>query len=127
VEFSTLLPSRGEGEGVGQAVTGIISQRWSGATLHVNGSLGLTRVHNRGAAGGIIIEGPDRWPVRPVAEVTIEHGDDTATTGLVGAIWNVRDRLAVDVGLRASRSAEGLSRKIRGGLTFSFGIRSFKT
>lgn len=126
IEVSTLLPTAGVDDGVGQAVSGIVSQRWSGATLHVNGTIALTRSHRFGAAAGLIAEGPQRWAVRPVAELLMEHEDETVVSGLVGAIWDVRDHLAVDVGWRANANGPA-GHELRAGLTFSFGLRATRT
>jgi hypothetical protein len=123
VEISTLLPDAGAEDGVGQAVTGIVSQRWAAATLHVNGAVALTRAHSFGAAGGLIVEGPDRWVVRPVAELLMEHEDETAVSGLVGAIWDVRDHLSLDVGWRQNVNGSA-GHELRAGMTLSFGFRS---
>jgi hypothetical protein len=43
-------------------------------------------------------------------------------SALVGAIWQVRDNLAVDLGLRAGRVNDHALGEIRGGLTFSFAV-----
>ncbi|HET9830598.1 MAG TPA: hypothetical protein VFP91_02765 [Vicinamibacterales bacterium] len=122
VEISTLLPA-GTGErGIGQAFTGIVSQRWLGATLHVNGTLALTRAHEFGAAGGLIIEGPARWTVRPVGELVIERATDTDISALIGAIWDVHEHLSIDTGWR-TRARGSVSHEFRAGMTFSFDMR----
>ena len=63
-----------------------------------------------------------RWPVRPVAEFFYER--DTAgvstTSGLVGAIWQWRDNLSFDVGLRRARTGNVNVNEVRAGLTWSF-------
>src|SRR3954470_21675345 len=98
VEISTLLPAGGDEHGIGQAFTGIVSKRWPGLTLHVNGTVAVTRSHEFGAAGGLIIEGPSRWSIHPVGEVVIERETDARVSALLGAIWDVRDHLSVDAG-----------------------------
>ena len=119
VEISTLLPAGGGERDVGQAFTGIVSQRWSGLTLHVNGTVAVTRSHEFGAAGGLIVEGPSRWSVRPVGELVVEREIDTTVFALVGAIWDVREHVSVDAGWR-TRARGAMSHEFRAGMTFSF-------
>jgi hypothetical protein len=121
IELSTLLPAGGQESGVGQAVTGIISQRWAAATLHVNGTVALTRAHDAGSAVGVILEGPARWAVRPVAEVLVQREEDTTVSSLVGAIWDVREHLSVDAAWRSATTG-ATSHEIRAGMTFSFEV-----
>ena len=122
VEISTLLPAGGDERGVGQAITGIVSQRWSEVTVHLNGTLAVTRSHDLGAALGMIIEGPAQWTVRPVGELTFERETDANIAALVGAIWNVREHLSVDLGWR-TRTRGPVSHEFRAGMTFSFEMR----
>jgi hypothetical protein len=62
--------------------------------------------------------------VRPVAEVVYDRafGEIETKSALVGAIWQVRDNLAVDLGLRAGRVNDHALGEIPGGLTFSFAV-----
>src|SRR5207249_2061629 len=73
-----------------------------------------------------ILEGPHDWPVRPVAEIVYERefGRAEIKSALVGAIWQIRDDLAVDVGLRGGRINDHTLAGIRAGLTFSFVVAS---
>ncbi len=50
-----------------------MSERSEAATLHVDGAVSLTRAGNADVFGGVIVEGPYRWPVRPVAELLVDH------------------------------------------------------
>jgi hypothetical protein len=125
VELSTLLPARGDEHGVGQAVTGIVSQRWAAATLHINATVALTRSHDAGSALGVILEGPARWAVRPVGEVLFDREGDTTVSSLVGAIWDVREHLSVD-GAWRSATTGAASREFRAGMTFSFEVRKVR-
>lgn len=129
IEISTLLPSGGDGDnerGVGQAITGIVSQRWAAATLHVNGTVALARSHDFASAVGVILEGPAGWAVRPVSELVVEREDDTTISGLIGAIWEVREHVAVDAGWRTDLRGTP-SHEFRAGVTFSFGLRRVGT
>jgi len=49
-----------------------------------------------------ILEGPSQWKVRPVVEIFYEEefGQLHTISGLIGAIWQVRDDLAIDIGFR---------------------------
>jgi hypothetical protein len=69
-----------------------------------------------------IIEGPNKWKVRPVFEI---YSDSVVTqsqtfSGLVGAIWQVNDKLSFDAALRyASVDGRPVS-ELRVGMTFGF-------
>jgi hypothetical protein len=118
LEVGLLLPGIGIDSGVGASIAGLLSQRWPEMTMHVNGSLELTHEHHVGGGGGVILEGPWRWTVRPVAEFLVEQDQELTLSGLVGAIWNVRDNLSVDVGWLVA-VAEGDSQKeFRAGFTW---------
>jgi hypothetical protein len=122
-ESGLLLPTIGAERGVGTSLAGILSQRWSAVTLHVNGALVVSHDHTVGGSAGAILEGPSRWKVRPVAEVNVEDQDGRAAAGLVGAIWQVRDGLSLDVGGRLERSGGATVREIRAGFTWGFPVR----
>ncbi len=121
-EFGLLLPGIRAEHGTGVSVAGIVSQRWEWVTFHLNGAAAVTRQQHADLFLGVIGEGPHDWPVRPVAELFYERdfGRLETTSGLVGAIWQVHDALAVDVGLRGARVNDHTSGEIRAGLTFSF-------
>ena len=69
-----------------------------------------------------IIEGPSKWKVRPVFEI---YSDSVVTqsqtfSGLVGAIWQVNDKLSFDAAVRyASVDGRPVS-ELRVGMTFGF-------
>jgi hypothetical protein len=60
--------------------------------------------------------------VRPVAEAYIEREFSVATTRslLVGAIWQLKEDLAFDFGLRAARDGHDNVREVRAGLSWAF-------
>jgi len=124
-EISLLLPDVHGDKGTGASVTGIVSRRSELATAHFNAELLWTRQHEPGAFLGVILEGPYAWAVRPVAEIFGEQASGTprTTSGLVGAIWRVRDDLSFDIGVRRARSAGETVRELRIGLTWAFGLR----
>jgi len=124
-EFGLLLPGINDEPGVGGSVAGIVSQQWPWATVHVNAVAAITRQQHGDVFVGAIVEGPREWPVRPVAEVFHERdfGRLTTTSGLIGAIWQVREALSFDAGLRRARVNDRTLDEVRAGLTFSFQLR----
>jgi hypothetical protein len=123
-EFGVLLPdSRGD-SGLGASLAGIVSQRWGWGAVHLNGQAELTRDHRADLFIGAIFEGPAKWTVRPVGEVFYERefGKAETVSGLVGLIWQVREDLAFDAGIRhAVTNGHGLN-EVRAGVTFSFDV-----
>ena len=93
-------------------------------TVHVNGALLVTHEHTLGAVAGAIVEGPFRWPVRPVAEVTWSTRTAEPYPASVGAIWQVRDSLSLDVGWRVARADGATLRELRAGFTWAFPLKS---
>jgi hypothetical protein len=124
-EFGVLLPDSIGNSGFGASVAGIISQRWDWGTAHLNIAGALTRDQHADVFTGIILEGPSKWVVRPVAEFFYEEefGQTRTFSALVGAIWQVKDNLSFDVGFRhAIVNGAGVN-EIRAGLTFGFPLR----
>jgi hypothetical protein len=126
IELAALLPTVNGPPGVGAEGTLIVSQRWPDLTVHVNGALAWTRAHEPGAFGGVILEGHDAWPLRPVAEVFVEaeRGAPTAISGLVGAIWRAREALSFDAAVRRARAGDVQTTELRLGLTWAFHVGS---
>jgi hypothetical protein len=123
-ELGALLPTVNGASGVGAEWTFIASQRWPDLTIHVNGAAAWTRAHEPGAFGGVIVEGHDAWTVRPVSEVFVEgeRGVRPTVSGLVGAIWRVRDALSLDAAVRFARDGGVATTELRLGLTWGFRI-----
>lgn len=120
LEMSLLLPGIGTDPGMGASVVGIVSQRWSALTVHANGALIVTHEHTLGGSASGIVEGPSRWAIRPVAEVVVEQQGGQTVSGLVGAIWQLRDQLSLDAGWRVARTAGTTAREFRAGFTWAF-------
>ena len=116
------VPSRGE-RGAGFSASVVVSHEVSQAMLHVNFELSRTRDQEFGRFISAIAEGPESWPVRPVAEVTWERaGDATAERGILGGvIWQTRAGMALDLGLRTARSDEH-SIEVRSGFTWKLQV-----
>lgn len=119
-EFGVLLPDSTGENGFGASIAGIVSQRWDWGAVHFNTAAALTREHRADLFVGTIVEGPAKWTVRPVAEVFYEEefGQAHTVSGLIGAIWQVHENLAVDVGLRYALVNGRPLEEIRAGVTF---------
>jgi hypothetical protein len=123
MEFGPLLPPSG-GSGVGLSWTGIVSQRWDWGTVHFNTATNLTPDQHGELFLDTIIEGPSKWKVRPVFEFYSDSVVNQSQTfsALIGAIWQVRDNLAFDVGVRYALVDRQPVTELRAGLTFGFPV-----
>src|SRR5262249_40476905 len=121
-EFGVLLPDSNGDNHFGATIDVIVSQRWDWGTVHLNNAAELTRDQRAGAFTDLIIEGPSKWLVRPVAEFFYEEEFGRAHTlsGLVGAIWQVNDKLSFDVGFRHATVNGSNVNELRAGLTVGF-------
>jgi hypothetical protein len=128
-EFGPLLPGINTDPGLGFSWAGIVSQRWDWGTAHFNVEANLTRDQHGEAFLDVILEGPSKWKVRPVAEVFYDKvWTQTETrSALVGAIWQVRDDLSFDAAYRYALVSGRPVNEIRAGLTFAFKAESDKT
>lgn len=124
-EFAVLLPEVNGTHGAGAAAAAIMSQRWPWGSLHFNAEATLTRDQTAEIFIGGIAEGPSDWKVRPVAEVLYEReiGRSEKISGLIGAIWQLKDNLAIDLGIRHANTATQTENEVRLGLTLSFALR----
>ena len=124
-EFGFLPPdiSTTDPSSMGGTAAIIVSQRWPALTVHFNAAAALTRQQNADIAFSVIVEGPNDWTLRPVAEVLYERDFGGIETGsaLIGAIWRVRENISFDVGLRGGRVNDQPLREVRAGMTFAFG------
>ena len=120
VEFGPLLPGVSADSGFGASFGTIVSQRWDWGTVHANVVTELTRDHHADVFLGAIIEGPFKWKVRPVAEFFYEEeiGQSRTLSGLVGAIWQVKDNLSFDMGYRHAVVNGHPVDEFRAGMTF---------
>jgi hypothetical protein len=123
-EFSVLLPGTPDDHGTGIELDAIVSQRWGRVTTHLNLAAAFTRDQQFDYFLDTIIEGPYDWPVRPVCEFFYQQevGQFAEGSGLIGAIWQVNDKVAVDFGLRGARINDHTAGEIRAGVTFAFGV-----
>jgi hypothetical protein len=121
-EFGPLLPGINAESGVGFSWAGIVSQRWDWGTVHFNVETNLTRDHKAEAFGGVILEGPHDWKVRPVLETFYDKvwNETESRSVLVGAIWQVEKDLSLDAAYRYATVNGHAVNEIRAGLTFAF-------
>jgi hypothetical protein len=126
-EFGVLLPDSIGDTRFGASIAGIVSQRFDWGTAHLNIAGQLTRDQHADLFTGIILEGPYKWTVRPVAEFFYEEefGQAHTISALIGAIWQVKDNLSFDVGFRHAITNGAHVNEIRAGLTIGFPFRFF--
>jgi hypothetical protein len=126
-EFGPLVPNIHGENGFGASLDVIVSQHWRPLTLHLNNWVELSRGDLQPTwFEGLIIEGNQDEPVRPVSEwfVQYDFGErSTIFSGLVGAIWHARDSLDFDVGLREANLSGQRATEVRLGLTWTLGSR----
>jgi hypothetical protein len=124
-EFGVLLPGIRDEHGAGASLAGIVSERWDWGTVHLNAAASLTRQQHADLFVGAIVEGPHDWPVRPVGELFYERdfGQFHTRSALIGAIWQVKDDIEIDLGLRGARINDHTTGEIRAGITFAFAVR----
>ena len=124
-EFGVLLPDSSGDSRFGATIDAIVSQRWDWGTVHLNMIVELTRNQRADVSPDLIIEGPSKWVVRPVAEFFYEEefGRAHTVSGLVGAIWQVNDKLSFDVGFRHAVTNVSNVNEIRAGLTIYDAVR----
>lgn len=128
IEAGPLIPELGGTNGFGAQTNLITSYRWPALTLHLNTAAAITREHNFDGFASLIVEGPREWAVRPVGEVFVEREVSVATTysALVGAIWQVSDRVGIDAAIRAASHSEGSVFELRFGVTWTVTMWSAK-
>jgi hypothetical protein len=125
LELGMLLP--GSERRLGSHVASIFSLHWPAITVHLNLVNDVFYSLQYDAKASLIVEGPDEWRLRPVAELLAERdfgrarlSDDLAESALVGGIFRWTDDVSLDVGGRYGRSARQPEEELRAGLTWSF-------
>jgi hypothetical protein len=121
LEGGPLTPEVNGTNAFGASLNLLVSFRWAGGTVHFNEWPSYTREHDVDLFSGVIVEGPHDWAVRPVTEVFYEKdlGAGETESVLVGAIWTVRDSLALDVGVRGAHTGDDHVAEVRLGFTWS--------
>ncbi|HXI57900.1 MAG TPA: hypothetical protein VNO55_17665 [Polyangia bacterium] len=124
-EWTVLLPETGQHR-PGAELAAIVSWRMPALTVHANGAVAYTREQSAGLFGGLLVEGPGAWRVRPVAEAFYDWDSAGAReiSGLVGAIWPLQPSLALDAAVRTAsvrdRDQRMTTVEVRAGFTWSF-------
>ena len=123
-ECAVLLPEVHGSSGTGGECAAIVSNKWDALALHLNLGVGRTREHDWARTASLIAEGPEKWVVRPVAEILAERDSNHASlnSALVGAIWQHGDDLAFDFAFRRAHSSDGNFNEVRVGLTWSLAL-----
>jgi len=128
-EVGVLLPALHEEGGMGAAAAVILSSGVGPVVSHVNLQAIFSRTHEPGGFVSLIVEGPQRWPVRPVLELAgeRERGGTGTLSALAGLIWTVSPSLVFDGAARIGRQDEALEEhttlfELRLGLTWSFPV-----
>ena len=126
-EFGPLLPPV-DGSGVGFSWTAIVSQRWDWGTIHWNVATNLTPDQHGEFFFDAIVEGPNKWKVRPVFEVYSDSVVNVSQTfsALAGAIWQVNDKLSFDVAVRYAVVDGRPVQELRAGMTLGFPLNISK-
>jgi hypothetical protein len=119
-EFSVLLPGIGTEDGAGLEWVLLASDRHAWGAWHINIGPELTHEGRGAMVMGGILEGPQDWPVRPVAELRFEKtfGGQELFAQLIGVIIPVREGLALDIAYRHAREGGRPDEQIRAGVTF---------
>jgi hypothetical protein len=123
-EVGPLLPTVNGTKGFGAYLGGILST-CVGESLIIHWNVEvqiLPQTYDLDLYGGAIFEPPpSKYVVRPVAEVFVEHnfGGIQTYSGLVGAIWRVSEKLALDVALREALIAGQNVSEVRTGFSLA--------
>ena len=123
-ETGPLLPTINDTKGFGAYLGSILSTCFGDALVaHWNTEVQiLPQTYDLDLFGGVILElPPSRYVVRPVAELFVEHvfGGVQTYSGLVGAIWQVSERLALDVAVREASIAGQHVGELRSGFSLA--------
>jgi hypothetical protein len=121
LETGLLLPTLNSDQGLGGILTVILSQRVGPATFSFDGTVLVTHTGNVGWEGGLIIEGPSSWAIRPVAELLAAHEASVGTelSLLLGAIWQFGEDFSLDAAIRGGRLGGSAVGEFRAGFTWT--------
>ena len=125
LRWSVLPPIVGNGA-PGAELAASISRRSDFGTIQLNAAAGLSGERRLVSFGGLILQGPDHWLLRPLSEIFVECDlfGATEVSGLVGALYGIGKNLSANAGFRvANLDQPDLSAKvaeIRAGLTWLF-------
>jgi hypothetical protein len=122
-EVGPLLPTVNDAPGFGAYVGGIVSTCMGRSLIvHWNVETQILRsTHDFDLLAGAILEPPpSRYVVRPVVELFVERdfGGVQTYSGLVGAIWAVNQKLALDAAMREAIVGGQNVSELRAGFTW---------
>lgn len=123
-EVSLLLPGIRTENDAGFEWAAIASHQASWGAFHINLGTGLSRDGNGVAFAGVILEGQERWNVRPVAELRYERefGAEDEASILLGLIWKAGETYDIDLAVRHASVSGRPEDQIRAGLSFALGF-----
>lgn len=121
-ECGILLPTLYGAASVGASCAVITSLSGPAGAVHLNGALIRTRERLTNRFVGVIVEGPDAWTVRPVAEIITQRipSEPRINSVLLGAIWKRSENFSFDIALRKGRADGESIAEAKVGLTWSF-------
>ena len=124
-ELGMLLPR--SGNQFGTHVGSIFSFDSEWITLHLNLDNDIWYSVRYEASASLILEGPHRWRLRPVAELLLEREfgrggfyDGLAESALLGGIGRWTDAVSFDLGARFGRADRQRQEELRAGFTWAF-------
>jgi hypothetical protein len=123
-EVGPLLPTVHDTKGFGAYVSGIVSTCLDDALIiHWNAEAQiLPQTYDLDLYGGAILEPPpSKYVIRPVAEFFVEHnfGGIQTYSALVGGIWQVSGKLALDAAIREALIAGQNVSEVRAGFSWA--------
>lgn len=119
-EGGVLTPEIGGNGGFGAQLDAIVSVRNPVGALHLNSQIAHAHDHRFDWFESLIIEGPDAWSPRPVAELYVdkEVGSPARLSALAGLIWDASPFIAVDAAGRYGTVDGHPVEEVRFGFTF---------
>jgi hypothetical protein len=122
-ETGPLLPTINDTKGFGAYWGSILSTCIADTVIaHWNTEVQiLPQTYDLDLFGGVILEPASKFVVRPVAEFFVEHdfGGMQTYSGLAGAIWQVSEKLALDVAVRGALISQQPVGELRAGFSLA--------
>lgn len=119
VEVGPLLPELHDDGRLGLSGALIASERWQSLTTHLNLAGARGRDGRARTFAGVIVEGPESWPARPVLELSTDGEGDGARTwsALQGVVVRLSEDLSADAAVRYARIDGRPAEEARAGIT----------
>lgn len=101
LQAGLLLPGIEAEAGFGATAGLLFAQQWDAGTLHLNVWANFTQARTFELFVSAVIEAPPAWSVRPCVEVWLDLDDgEPMISGLIGAVGDVSDEVAIQAGVR---------------------------